>query len=405
MCALEFDTHSDPIHIYDTRNSTKEINIFMNEANTATADLQIAPYIEELEIVAQRGHKDLSTENLLLALIEINHEYPALIEEFIALVLRRAMEQQLEITPRAFRLSLLTAIKLYLRTQSIQDYEFFAVDMWKQVVLECLARIDEEFVSDCLRDVSTVKIYRYVALQILGGLLNHARPTYSKGLRIADGGCSINIGLKCLNDPGLFQEIECSPEILQVMGGKLITFPLQYACGIDKYPPNLERTLASLFPSEVKFWETLYTKLYYLNKKKIAYQQQDMLYITQHQEYEEAFNIVFLSSLLRRFPPHQVARVLVQADYMTDAHSFLVINEHMSQETIEGGGTYATFLVPKEDLKRIIQQFREKIDLYQLLNLALQILVYPDENCQKVFPGKDLKIFLQHYTTLSGFMI
>ncbi len=67
MCALEFDTHSDPIHIYDTRNSTKEINIFMNEANTATTDLQIAPYIEELEIVAQRGRWDLSTEKFTLS--------------------------------------------------------------------------------------------------------------------------------------------------------------------------------------------------------------------------------------------------------------------------------------------------------------------------------------------------
>ncbi len=73
-----------------------------------------------------------------------------------------------------------------------------------------------------------------------------------------------------------------------------------------------------------------------------------MLYITQHQEYEEAFNIVFLSSLLRRFPPHQVARVLVQADYMTDAHSFLVINEHMSQETIEGGELTPLFLCQKK---------------------------------------------------------
>ncbi|GAK55432.1 hypothetical protein U27_02266 [Candidatus Vecturithrix granuli] len=370
-----------------------------------TIDLQIAPYIEELEIVAQRGHKDPSTENLLLALMELYHEYPTLIEEFIALVLLRAMQQQLEITPRAFRLSLLTAVKLDLRTREIRDYEFFSVDMWKQVVLECLSRADEEFANDCLRDVSTVKIYRYVALQILGGFLNHARPTFPKGLRILDGGCSINIGLKCLNDLAIFQDIEYSPEILQVLGGKLPTFLLQYAYGIDKYSPNLERTLASLFPSEVKFWEALYTKLYYLNKKKIEYHQQDILYLTQHQEYAEAFDIVFLSSLLRRFPPHQVAEVLVQIAYMTDTHSFLVINEQMSKETIEGGGTYATFIVPKEDLKRIIQQFRGRIDLYQLLNMALQLFVYPDENCQKVFAGKHLKTFLQHYTTLSGLMV
>ena len=323
----------------------------MKQAHTPRENLTVAPYLEELEIVAQRGHKDPSTENLLLALVELYHEEPAFIEEFIALVLLRAMQQQLEITPRAFRLSLLTAVKLYLRLQGIKEYDFFSTDMWKHVVLDCLSQVNDEFVSNCLRDVSTVKIYRYVALQILGGLLNHAIPTFPEGIRVLDGGCSINIGLKCLNDLTIFQQIEWAPEILSVLGGRLRTFPLRSGCGIDKYPPSLERTLASLFPSEVKFCEDLYTKLYYLHKKKIVYEHQDILYLHQRPEYRENFQIVFLSSLLRRFPPHQVAEVLVQVDYTTSEHSFLVINEQMSKDTIEGGGTYSTFILPKDRFK------------------------------------------------------
>lgn len=377
----------------------------MNQVNTPQEDLAVTSYLEELEIVAQRGHKDPSTENLLLALVDLYREEPAIIEEFIALVLLRAMQQQLEITPRAFRLSLLTAVKLYLRLQGVKDYEFFSIELWKHVVLECLSHVNDEFVGFCLRDVSTVKIYRYVALQILGGILNHATPTFAEGIRILDGGCSINIGLKCLNALNIFQEIEWAPEILQVLGGQLRTFPVRYACGIDKYPPSLERTLASLFPSEVKFWEDLYTKLYYLRKKKIAYEQQDILYLHQRPEYRESFHIVFLSSLLRRFLPHQVAEVLVQVDYTTREHSFLVINEQMSKDTIEGGGIYSTFILPKDRLRLIIQKFPERIDLYQLLNMAFQLFVYPDENCQKVFAGKDLKSFVQQYTSLSDILI
>jgi hypothetical protein len=219
-----------------------------------------------------------------------------------------------------------------------------------------------------------------------------------EGLSILDGGCSINIGLKCLNNLRIFQHVEVTPEILLLFEGSVPRFHLKYARGIDKYPPSLERTLASLFPSEVKIWEDLYTKLYHLNKKKVEYQHQDILYLNQNQDYRERFDIVFLSSLLRRFPPHQIADVLVQMNYTTSRQSFLVINEQMSKETIEGGGTYATFILPKDLLERLVKQSSVLIDLYELLNVAYQLLVYPDENCQQVFPGKDFKTFLKHYT-------
>ena len=377
----------------------------MNYSKVVSEELATAPYIKEIESVAQRGHKDFSTENLLLSLVDLYREQPTLIEEFISVFLQRAVQKNLEVTPRAFRLSLLTAMKLYLRLNNIKDYETFSVYAWKQVAFECLSETDDEFIRYCLRDVSTVKIYRYVALQILGGLLNHARPIYPDGLCILDGGCSINIGLKCLNDLSIFQQVELAPELLQLFGGDLLTFHLQYALGIDKYPPSLERTLASLFPSEVKIWEEFYTKMYYLNKKKVQYHRQDILYLNQGQEeYREKFDIVFLSSLLRRFLPHQIADVLVQVNHATSEHSFLVINEQMSKETIEGGGTYATFVIPKHVLTRLAHQSLDRIDLYELLNIGFQLLVYPDENCQQVFPGKDFKTFLQRYTTFSSML-
>ncbi len=374
----------------------------MNYLENASEELTIAPYIKEIEAVAQRGHKDISTENLLLAFVELYQDQPTLLGEFITTILERAFRAQLEITPRAFRLSLLTAVKLYLRRRSIKDYEFFSIQAWKQVVLKCLERLDDEFLHFCLRDVSTVKIYRYCALQLLGGLLNHSRLMSSEGACLLDGGCSINIGLKCLNDSEGFKEIELAPELTLLLGDSLPRFPIQYALGIDKYPPSLERTLASLFPSEVKRWEDLYVKLYYLKKEKVHYRQQDILFLDQEREFQGKFHIVFLSSLLRRFPQHQIADVLTQVNYATSRHSFLVINEQVSEETIEGGGTYATYILPKDLLERLVQQIRETntFGLYELLNIAFQLFVYPDENCQKVFPGKDFKVFLQRHTTV-----
>ena len=374
----------------------------MNYSDSISEELTIAPYIKEIEAVAQRGHKDISTENLLLAFVEIYQDQPALLEKFITIVLDQALGAQLEITPRAFRLSLLTAVKLYLRRRSIKDYEFFSIQAWKLVVVKCLERLDDEFLRFCLRDVSTVKIYRYSALQLLGGLLNHSRLMSSEGVCILDGGCSINIGLKCLNDSESFKEVELAPEMALLLGDSLPYFPLQYALGVDKYPPSLERTLASLFPSEVKRWEDLYVKLYYLKKDKVQYRQQDILFLDQEREFQGKFQIVFLSSLLRRFPQHQIADVLIQVNYVTSHHSFLVINEQVSEDTIEGGGTYATYILSKELLECLVQQKSDPntIGLYELLNIAFQLFVYPDENCQKVFPGKDFKVFLQHHTTI-----
>jgi hypothetical protein len=362
--------------------------------------LSVRLYIQEIEMVARRGHKDRSTENLLLAFLELHEEQPALLEEFIAFFLHRATEQHLEFTPRAFRLSFLTALKLFLRMRDIKDYDFFSLHSWKSVIGQCLTGPNEEFVQYCLRDVSTVKIYRYVALQVLGGLLTHSYPLHERGLRILDGGCSINIGLKCLNDLQVFKAVEIAPEIFTVLGKTtLTTFPLRSARGIDKYPPSLERTLASLFPSEVKLWEDLYTKLYYARKEKVQYRQQDILHLERHEEYQGAFDLIFLSSLLRRLPPHLIADVLVQVNYATSHRSFLVINEQVSKDTIEGGGQYATFVLPKYLLERIVQQARPELDLYELLNIAFQLLQYPDENCEKVFPGKDFEAFLQLCTT------
>lgn len=362
-------------------------------------EFSVASYIEEIEVVARRGHKDISTENLLLAFLELHKEQVELVEEFISFFLDRAAEQRLEFTPRAFRLSFLTAVKLFLRMQDIKDYEFFSLLQWKSIIKECLTGPDEKFVQYCLRDVSTVKIYRYVALQIVGGLLTRSYHTFNSGLRILDGGCSINIGVKCLNVLDIFKSIEIAPEVLNVSGSVLHTFPIKYARGIDKYPPSLERTLASLFPSEVKIWEDLYTKLYYLKKKKVQYQQQDILYLDQYDEYKNAFDIVFLSSLLRRFSPHLIADVLVQVNYATSQRSFLVINEQVSKDTIEGGGQYATFILPKYMLERLVQQAHKIVDLYELLNIAFQLIRYPDENCEKVFPGKDFEAFLQLCTS------
>ncbi|MCP4395957.1 MAG: hypothetical protein GY801_01420 [bacterium] len=373
----------------------------MNYSETVTEDLGFAPYIREITVVAERGHKDLSTENLLLALVEIHRTQPATMEEFITVFLQHAVKDELEITPRAFRLSLLTAIKLYLRNIGTKDYEFFSMHSWKQVVLTCLKELDEEFIRYCLRDVSTVKIYRYIALQLLGGMLNHSRLTSSEGVNILDGGCSINIGLKCLNDLEIFQPVELASEILLLFKCEIPHFPLQYALGIDKYPPSIERTLASLFPSEVKRWEELYTKLSYLNKKRVQYQQQDILYLKQLKEFQEKFDIIFLSSLLRRFPPHQIADVLLQTNYSTSPQGFLVINEQMSEETIEGGGNYATYILPKHLLERLVHQKNKTVGLYELLNIAFQLFVYPDENCQQVFPGKDFRIFLKRYTSFT----
>ncbi len=382
--------------MYYVVNSGKTCKIFlMNNVDVIPEKLSITPYIEEIELVARRGHKDISTENLLLAFLELHEEQTTLVEEFLSFFLCRAKDQHLEITSRAFRLSFLTAVKLYLRTRDVKHYEFFSIQRWKQVIKDCLIGPDEEFVQYCLRDVSTVKIYRYIALQIIGRLLTTSYHTFNSGLRILDGGCSINIGVKCLNDLDIFKPIKIAPEILKVFGNALHVFPIRYARGIDKYPPSLERTLASLFPSEVKIWEDVYTKLYYLNKKKVQYQQQDILYLDQHEEYKNAFDIVFLSSLLRRFPPHLVADVLVQVNYTTSQRSFLVINEQVSKDTIEGGGHYATFILPKYMLERLVQQAQKIIDLYDLLNIAFQFLRYPDENCEKVFPGKDFEAFLQ----------
>jgi hypothetical protein len=78
-----------------------------------------------------------------------------------------------------------------------------------------------------------------------------------------------------------------------------------------------------------------------------------------------------------------------------------VINEQVSEETIEGGGTYATYILPKKLLERLVQQMNDTdiVGLYELLNIALQLFIYPDENCQKVSPGKDFKVFLQRHTT------
>jgi hypothetical protein len=281
----------------------------------------------------------------------------------------------------------------------MKDYEFFSVQSWKQVVLTCLKELDEEFIRYCLRDVSTVKIYRYIALQLLGGLLNHSHMMSPEGINILDGGCSINIGLKCLNNLEIFQPVELASEILLLLERKLPHFPLRYALGIDKYPPSLERTLASLFPSEVKRWEELYSKLFYQHKKRVQYQQQDILYLKQLKEFRGKLDIIFLSSLLRRFPPHQIADVLLQANYSTSPQSFLVINEQMSEETIEGGGNYATYILPKHLLERLVHQRNKAIGLYELLNIAFQLFVYPDENCQQVFPGKDFRIFLKRYST------
>lgn len=356
------------------------------------------PYIEEIEVVARRGHKDLSTENLLLAFLELYSEQANLIEGFVSFFLRRAAEQHLEFTPRAFRLSFLTAVKLFLRMRDIKDYDFFSLHSWKQVLIQCLSGPNEEFVQYCLRDVSTVKIYRYVALQIIGGIVTRSYHGLNSGLRLLDGGCSINIGIKCLNDPAIFAPVEIAPAILDVVGGHekhLPTFPIKIARGIDKYPPSLERTLASLFPSEVKLWEDLYTKLYHQKKERVQYRHQDILYLNQWEEYQGAYDLVFLSSLLRRFPPHLIADVLVQVNYAAGPRSFVVINEQVSKDTIEGGGQYATFVLPKYLLERLVKQARPAIDLYELLNIAFQLLQYPDENCEKVLPGKDFEAFLQ----------
>ena len=357
--------------------------------------LAVVPYIAEIDVVARRGHKDASTENLLLAFLELHQEQPRLVEGFLAFFLSRASARHLEFTPRAFRLSFLTAVKLYLRMRDQKDCEFFSLPRWKQVIQTCLTGPDEEFVQYCLRDVSTVKIYRYVALQMLGDLLTTSYHALNHGLRILDGGCSINIGIKCLNDLEIFKPIEIAPEILASSGHALHPFPIKYARGIDKYLPSLERTLASLFPSEVKIWEAVYTKLYYSNKDKVQYQQHDILDLEQDEEYKGAYDLVFLSSLLRRFPPHLIADVLVQVNYATSPHSFLVINEQVSQDTIEGGGQYATFVLPKYMLERLAHHARKIIDLYDLLTIAFQLFQYPDENCAKVLPGKDFEAFLQ----------
>ncbi|MBD3306935.1 hypothetical protein GF339_10900 [candidate division KSB3 bacterium] len=368
----------------------------MNSTTETIVDAPvILPYIQEIQEVAKRGHKDESTENLLLAFVEVYEQHPLQIEKFIAAFLHHAAQHSLEFTPRAFRLSLLTAVKLFLRLQGIKAYAVFPVARWKEVLFDCLHDQHTPFIQSCLRDVSTVKIYRYIALQILGGLLSRSHALDSKGLTILDGGCSINIGLKCLNNLRLFQPIEITSEILTELGGALCLFPLRYAVGIDKYPPSLERTLASLFPSEVTKWEALYTHLYHLDQPAVDYQQHDILCLDRDPAYQGRFDVVFLSSLLRRFLPHQIADVLVQVNYATSPNSFLVINEQMSKETIEGGGTYATFILPKQTLHHVVNTFPQAIDLYELLHLALQLLVYPDENCRKVLPGKDFHEFLQ----------
>ncbi len=224
----------------------------------------------------------------------------------------------------------------------------------------------------------------------------------SQGMCILDGGCSINIGLKCLNNLDIFRSIQVSPDILSLFHGRLPDFPIKYALGIDKYLPDLERTLASLFPSEVKRWEDLYTRLYYLDKPRIRYQQQDILLLEQNEEFREQFDVIFLSSLLRRLPPHQVADVLRQVNYAASPHSFLVINEQMAEETIEGGGNYATFILPKHLLEQIVPRAGQEVKLYELLNMAYQVFVYPDENCQSVQQGNHFIEFVREYSSLSA---
>lgn len=375
----------------------------MNHSEATPEARDVAPYLKEIETVAQRGHKDPSTENLLLALVNTHQKTPDLLERFVATLLQLAQQQRLEMTPRAFRLSLLTAIKLYLRESLIKEYEFFSVASWQQVVRNCLSEYDEEFLHSCLRDVSTVKIYRYVALQLLGGILNHSEAMPPQGVCILDGGCSINIGLKCLNNLDIFHAIQLSPDILALFEGNLPEFPIKCALGIDKYLPDLERTLASLFPSEVKRWENLYTRLYYLDKPRIRYEQQDMLFLERNDAFRTRFDIVFLSSLLRRLSPHQVADVLRQANYATTPHSFLVINEQMAEETIEGGGNYATFVLPKHVLEHVApKRIGQEIKLYDLLNMAYQVFVYPDENCQKVQAGSHFMEFVGEYSLLAA---
>ncbi|GAK49388.1 hypothetical protein U14_00610 [Candidatus Moduliflexus flocculans] len=374
----------------------------MNHSETTPEARDVAPYLREIEVVAQRGHKDPSTENLLLALVNTHHNRPDIFERFATLLLQLAQQQQLEITPRAFRLSLLTAIKLYLRKSLIKEYESFSIASWQQVVRNCLSEYDEEFLYSCLRDVSTVKIYRYIALQLVGGILKHSNVMPPQGVCILDGGCSINIGLKCLNNLDIFRSVQLSQELVMVFGGNVPDFPIKCALGIDKYPPDLERTLASLFPSEVKRWENLYTRLYYLDKSRIRYQQQDFLFLERNEEFRSQFDIIFLSSLLRRLSPHQVADALRQAHYATTPHSFVVINEQMAEETIEGGGNYATFILPKTLLERVVLQAGQEIKLYDLLNMAYQVFVYPDENCQSVHAGSNFHDFVREYSWLSA---
>ena len=72
----------------------------------------------------------------------------------------------------------------------------------------------------------------------------------------------------------------------------------------------------------------------------------------------------------------------------------------MEEETIEGGGNYATFIVPKHLLKQIVPQTGQQIKLYDLLHIAYQVFVYPDENCQKVHPGSHFVEFVREYSSL-----
>ncbi|PID57078.1 hypothetical protein CSB45_09180 [candidate division KSB3 bacterium] len=370
----------------------------MNYADPVTEEHAFAPYLGEILAVAERGHKDVSTENLLLALIELYRSHPAMMEEFITVFLQRAVKDGLEVTPRAFRLSLSTAVKLHLRTLGIKDYALFSIQSWKQVVLDCLQEGDEEFMRCCLRDVSTVKIYRYIALQLIGGVLTRSATLPPGGLNVLDGGCSINIGLKCLNDPERFQRIEVEAQISRLFHEELPHFPLQYALGIDKYPPSLERTLASLFPSEVTYWEDIYSKLFSMKKERVHYRRQDILYLDCQPEFQGKFDVVFLSSLLRRFPPHQISRMLSQVNYAMTPKSLLVINEQMSEDSIEGSGNYVTCIIAKNLLEHLVAQKSSSIDLYVLLSRAFQLFVYPDENCRKVSAGKDFQTFLTEYT-------
>ena len=106
----------------------------MKKLDVMPEEFSVTPYIQEIEVVARRGHKDVSTENLLLAFLAFYQEQPALIEGFILFFLRRANEQRLEFTPRAFRLSFLTALKLYLRMRDVKDYELFSLRRWKRVI-------------------------------------------------------------------------------------------------------------------------------------------------------------------------------------------------------------------------------------------------------------------------------